>query len=383
MRITAVIHSLSGGGAERVMAGLVNRLAERGHDLRLITLDAGEQDRHSIEASVSRECLNVMGESHGVRAAVRHNRRRIGRLRQAIGDSRPDVVLSFCDQTNVLTLLAAGPLAVPVVVSERSDPGQQKLGRAWSLLRRWTYRRAAALVALTPASAGTLQAWNRRPVVVIPSAVESTATDGTLPTPSGTATARTETAAPSRQRVLGVGRLSPEKGFDRLIAAFTEIASDFPDWELCIAGEGSEQERLEAMIKASDFGDRVTLAGWVRPIWPLYRGADLFVLSSRYEGFPSALLEAMAAGVAAIAVDCESGPREIIRPGIDGVLVPAEALASEMRRWMSDRAGRERLAGRAVEVVVRFGWETMVDRYEEVLLTAIAESKRGTSNAGM
>jgi GalNAc-alpha-(1->4)-GalNAc-alpha-(1->3)-diNAcBac-PP-undecaprenol alpha-1,4-N-acetyl-D-galactosaminyltransferase len=134
MKISFVIHSLDGGGAERVMAGLASRLQRRGHACTLITLDDGQNDRHDVDANVTRMTLDLMKPSVHKWQAVTNNFKRIRRLRQAIRDSQPDVVLSFCDVMNVLTLIATRGLAIPVVISERSDPAKQVIPWPWSSL---------------------------------------------------------------------------------------------------------------------------------------------------------------------------------------------------------------------------------------------------------
>ena len=164
-------------------------------------------------------------------------------------------------------------------------------------------------------------------------------------------------APDSQRRIVGLGRLADHKGFDLLLAAFQEVAADHPDWVLEIFGEGDQRPILEQYRDQHRLGDRVRLPGWTdRPAAVLSRG-DIFVLPSRYEGFPNALLEAMACGLACISFDCDSGPREIIRPGVDGLLVPAgdvAALASALGQLMSDSDLRQRLGNRAREVVTRF-----------------------------
>ena len=123
--------------------------------------------------------------------------------------------------------------------------------------------------------------------------------------------------------VVAMGRLSPEKGFDLLIDAFARLAAQHADWRLEIAGEGPERDALQRQIDAAGLQPQVQLVGWVSDPERFLSRSALFVMSSRYEGFPVALLEAMACGVPVISFDCDSGPREIIRPDVDGVLVPA------------------------------------------------------------
>lgn len=367
MRITGVIHSLAGGGSERVLAGLVNRLAERGHAVTLITLDAGGQDRWHVDASVDRRSLGLLGDSQGLLDAIRQNLRRRRLLGAAIETSQPDVILSFCDRTNVLTLLAAARIGVPIVVAERSDPAMQTLGPFWERLRKRTYRRASRVTTLTAAAARQVQAWTPRPVTVIPSAVDPPA--ACVVAPGAPANPRRSSGSEPNATgwLLGVGRLAPEKGFDRLIEAFAANAVASPGWRLRIAGDGPQRRDLEQQIAKLGLQSRVELPGWTQPIAPLYDVADLFVLSSRYEGFPSALLEAMAHGVACLAVDTPGGQNEIIAHDKNGWLAPPEQLADRLGRLMHSPEDRRRLGGAATEVLQRFSWQTMVDRYEKLL----------------
>jgi len=172
------------------------------------------------------------------------------------------------------------------------------------------------------------------------------------------------------RHVVAVGRLVRQKGFDLLVRAYSKVAEEHPDWNLWVFGEGPERSRLESLAEDLGTGTRIRFPGWSDRIFAAYRHADLFVLSSRYEGFGNVIIEAMAAGLPVIVTDCPSGPAEIVRDGEDGLLVPAEdvdALADAMGRLMSDAADRDRLAGRAIRAADRFGLDPALDRWERVL----------------
>ncbi len=383
MKIACIIHSLDGGGAERVMAALASRLSRRSHEVTLVTLGDGKGDRHKVDALVQRHRLNLLFQQKGWLGKVNGNRRRVVELRTALTEISPDVVLSFCDRTNILAGFAC-PKGVPLILSERSDPAQQNLGRIWEWLRDRSYRRADHLIALSETSAKHLQRRFLVPLSVIPSAVD-------LPPLRSD-----RVIAEANQLVMGIGRLEPEKGFDRLIHAFAQADYQSSGWRLRILGEGSCREALQELIVQLGLQDRVELPGWVRPVWDELAAATMFVLPSRYEGFPSALLEAMVVGVPSIAVDCESGPRVILaerqsktsftndsEQGVEqvisteltqdqlpgGLLIPNDtaSMSDAIRLFMADSQTRERTGRQGIDVAEGFGWKELVDRYEAVL----------------
>lgn len=367
MRIACVIHSLAGGGAERLMAGLVNRLANQ-HTVVLITLDHAENDRYAVVPQVQRVCLGGMKHSPTPFHGLWNNLRRLRVLKRAIEEASPDVVLSFCDKTNVLTLAALRGLrtgsshALPIVISEHTDPRQQHLGFPWDWLRHKFYPLSTSSIVLTSQVRNVVQSWTGNCPVVIPPAIDVPADQHCL---------RGEHIAEhSPKKILALGRLSKEKGFDRAIEAFAQIAADSPDWVLSIAGDGAEKERLMQRTAALGISDRVEFVGWIKEITPYFRQGDIFVLPSHYEGFPVALLEAMAHGLACVAFDCPSGPSDIIVHERNGLLVPrddVDSLAHSLSRLIASQELRSNFGIEASKIAAAYGWEQFVDSHLSIL----------------
>jgi len=169
--------------------------------------------------------------------------------------------------------------------------------------------------------------------------------------------------------ILAAGRLHPQKRFDCLIKAYSQIASSFNE-DLLILGEGKERTRLEEMVKAHNLEKRVHLPGFSQNLWSHMKAASCFVLTSEYEGFPLILMEAMAAGCPVISFDCDYGPRELINDGFNGILVPAgdvEAMSAAMMRVLKEPALSEYFAGNARQKVAKFNTKAHVKAFELLL----------------
>src|SRR5262245_45147653 len=150
MRVALVISSLGrGGGAERVMAAMASYWADRGWTIHVIALAASTDGWYPIPENVTVTCLGLVGDSKTAIDALRGNARRIVRLRRALRQASPDVVVSFIDRMNVITLVATFRLGKPVIVAERSTPWRHDPGRLWRILRRLLYRLADRVVVQT------------------------------------------------------------------------------------------------------------------------------------------------------------------------------------------------------------------------------------------
>ncbi|MEO8494986.1 MAG: glycosyltransferase family 4 protein [Planctomycetota bacterium] len=364
-QLTLVIHSLHGGGAERTLVTMANHWAANGDRVTFITLAAPERYDYELAASVVRVCLDGMQDSTTTLRAVINNFRRLVRLRRAIRDAKGDAVISFTDKMNVLTLLACVGLRKRVVICERVDPRRHAIGRSWSFLRRRTYAWCDTLVVQTEGVRDFVSGFvPKRKIRVIANAVANSA----IAQPDG---------GHREQWIVAMGRLESQKGFDLLLEAFSQIVERHPGWRLKIFGDGSQRELLADQIRELGLEQSVELCGWVESPDRWINQSELFVLSSRYEGFPNALLEAMAAGVPAVSFDCESGPSEIIRHEVDGLLVPdgdVEGLAQAIDRVLSNPQERAAFGQRARDVTTRFSREQYFQQWDAILSPAAHDS---------
>lgn len=344
-------------------ADLAGYWVQHGFKVTLVTQTDPSTDAYTLHPRVVRRVLGTAGPSGSRVGGALSNAWRIARLRRLFKRERPTLILGMMTTSSVLSILAARGLRCRVIATEHTHPPSQGLSPAWERLRRWAYPKAHAVVALTTDT----ETWLTRNVpgcrlAVIPNAVRwpLAVVDPVIDPPSRN----------GRFRLLAVGRLHAQKGFDLLIQAFAEIAPFLPLWDMVILGEGPEREALQAAIDSAGLGERILMPGRVGNVADWYQAADLYVLSSRVEGLSNTLLEAMASGLPAVAFDCETGPRAIIRDGIDGVLVrpveDPEVLAAHLSHIMAHPDKRAALARRATDVRDRFSMPRIMAMWGQV-----------------
>lgn len=355
--VACVISSLECGGAERVVATLANAFTAT-HAVTVLTFDDGtERPFFDLDRRIVHQPLALACVSRNVGQRVTNNIRRVRVLRRALRTLSPDVVIAFGEQTNVLTIVASRGLGIPVVVSERVDPRQYTPGGAWRLLRGLVYPRSSAVVVQTERTRAFLSERFRAKFVVIPN-------------PIAACPIAPLEDSPEDHTVVGMGRLEPQKGFDLLIQAFAKLVCLASDWRLIIIGAGTQKGALLRLAEDLHVHGKVTFVGTLPNPRVLLQRASIFVLPSRFEGFPNALAEAMACGKAVVAADCPTGPRELTRDGRAGVLVPVDdvgALADALAGLASDPELRQRLGSAARTAVEAYRPEIVVQQWEQLL----------------
>ncbi len=353
MRIALTIHALFGGGAERLMSQLASRWSSAGHEIHLVTWSKQETDQYPVSSKVRRHGLGLLAASPSRFAGVLANIQRVRQLRRTLRSIQPELILSFCDQMNIVTLQAARSLSIPVVISEHSNPAKQQLNWMWEAWRRHSYPGCSKCVVLTDEIARFVQRWvPAERLAVIPAAIAPPLEFAPL--------------AREQKTVLAVGRLSREKGFDLLIEAWRKIHEQLPGWQLQIAGAGAEEAVLAKQASALP---SVKMLGWVPNAWPLYQQASFFVLPSRYEGFPVALVEALSQGCPAIATRCTEATQQ--PPLSDALqLVDADStakLADAILNLANKPERRQQLAAAGLQASMEFHWDKVGLLWDQLL----------------
>ena len=378
LRLLFVTTALGGGGAEKHLLRVANHLDRGRFRVSLALVKPAGEFEHALAPDVEKFYLNRARKGSTTLRALRS----IGALRCLLRSERPDVVFSVIDLVNLLSVYAArgaeprpkvvlGVQTPPSIAYDSWGPVSKTILRLVPRL----YPEADHIVALSEGVAADLASLAPRArgrVSVIHNAgvereVREMAREG-VP-------AEELLGGPL---VVACGRLKPLKGFALLIDALAEVRQTVPA-HLWIIGEGEQRAALERQAARLGLGDCVRLLGFRQNPYRYMAAADVFVLSSLYEGFGNVIVEAMACGAPVVATDCPYGPREIIRDGESGVLVePASAasLARGILRVLGDEELKRRLASKGAERARDFDARPIADAYGELFLRVAKESAK-------
>jgi len=383
--VSFLVHNAYGrGGTARTTLNTAGALAERGHDVEVVSVFR-HRAAPAFEVPPGVRLRPLLGQRGprswrdlprtAVRSLVRTVTRRFrSRLihpedpRHATYSLWHDLVLiRYLRAQREGVLLGTTP-GLNLAVARWARPGVVTIGQEHLHLHRHGpglqaafrqhYPRLDAVVTLTQRDAGSYRALlaDRNRVRVIPNAVPDL---GQVP----------RVAGPRDRFAVAAGRLTRQKGFDVLVRAWRPVARSHPEWTLHIYGEGAERERLQALIDRCGLGRQVQLKGFTPRLPDALARSSLFVLSSRFEGLPMVLLEAMRCGVTVVAVDCPTGPADLIDPGVDGLLVrplSARALSHAIQWAIAHPRARRRLAAAGQARSLCYARELIAARWEQL-----------------
>ena len=373
-RVAFVLPHLGPGGAQRVAATAANALSELGIETHVITILDDHADFYSFDTRVLRHrkggsqsganSENLAAptyETFNAERPVRRFFRTFARqsmlrrplgavafavnlsekarwLRRLIQSLGPDAVLSFLTQTNIITIAATRGLGIRTIVSERNDPRLQQHRRRVVALRKLTYPWADVVTANTYGALSTMGSFiPKKNLAFLPNPIKSHGLSAS--------------ASFAQPTFIAVTRLVEQKGIDVLLKAAAIAFNKVPYWQLAIMGDGTLRHELQALANKLGIATRVKWYGQVDNPIPYLKAADAFILTSRFEGSPNALLEAMACGLPPIVSDASPGPLELVGNEA-GLIVPTEdvnATAEAIVALASDDKLRKRLGAAALE----------------------------------
>jgi len=378
-RVLLLLTSLHGGGAERVAVHVLNQLQDR-FDLRMGLLRAAGP--YLDQADMSRVMVSPDGEEHfnydGPNSAQYAPGKLIGSavraplaFRRMVDEFRPDVVMSFLKGTNLLvwlSLMNMGERRPRWIAREgnnvmaviREEAPNALVARMSRNLTSKAYRRADVVLAnSTDMEAGIAADLDLDPakmwMINNPIDIDGIAERAKESIPG----------APNRPFILTAGRLEYQKAHEVLLRAYAKSQA-WRTHALVILGKGSRLTELHRLAAQLGIGEYVRFIGFVANPYAWMAKADLFVLPSRWEGFPTVAAEAMACGAPLLLTDCGYGPRDVLVPGESGELVPVDdeaALAVQIYRMVSDPDLRDRLSRKGLERVELFRIDRMLESY--------------------
>lgn len=367
MKLTFVIDSLGAGGAERILSVLANRFDADGAEVSIITFNKTEQKPfYKLNEGVQLINISFAVKRSFFLLQVLYLPIFILKLRKALLATRPTTAISFMDQANILTALAAFRSGIRVIVSERVYPDKSSVFE-WSssslirrhirLLRDWSYMLGDKIVVLSKTASQCYNSRLARKIVVIPNPVQRYEEDAA-------------DVAFQPKTILMMGRLTEQKNFKLAIRAFASLSETYSDWQLLIVGDGPLKGALKEETLKLGISERVSFVRYTKTPQALMEQAELFILSSSWEGFPNALAEAMLMGKAVLSTDCPTGPGDLINDGKNGLLVPVDdlrAFKTALERLLDDDKLRTELGKSAKESVGRFSPELIFDKWKALL----------------
>jgi glycosyltransferase involved in cell wall biosynthesis len=327
---------MGNGGAERVMSTLANELSSENNEVLILSLTTSDSF-YKLNEKVKMVGANyiISRDSKILRRIdmLVNGIKGIFFVRSLVKEWKPDIVISFLTHTNILSIITKFSYKnMKLIVSERCDPLERSL--TLRLLTKYLYPFADGIVCQSKVVAEFFPQTAQKNIKIIQNPINYESVSN-------------KEFSIKRKVIVGVGRLFEQKNFELLIDSFNDIKDDFPLHKLEIYGEGHLRNQLESQIERLDLCNRVFLRGVINNVMKHVSDSELFVLSSNFEGFPNALIEAMASGLPVISTDFSTGvARDLIKEN-NGIIVPVgdqESLTKAMRTILSSEELQKKMS---------------------------------------
>jgi glycosyltransferase involved in cell wall biosynthesis len=348
-KICLVIMTLDCGGAERMMSEFANYAANLGFEIHLILL-YNKQPFYNLNSSIT---LYSPSFSTKKNSRILYAIKLLPFVRKILKQIKPHTVLSFDRGVNPFIIIAAAFMNLSVYISDRGNP-YEKGNRLDDLLRNILYKKATGIIAQTKGAKDFMSdVIKSKNVKVIPNAVR-----------------HIKQYSHERENIIAfMGRLIPAKGVKYLIKAFSELNNE--SWKVLILGDGCQKQELMDMVETLNMKEQIEFLGNVKNVDYFLSKSKIFVFPSLSEGFPNALVEAMANSLACISFDCMMGPRDLIENGKNGFLVEPgdiECLKTYLYELMNNRELREKMQHNAHTVNTKLRQDIIFSQYLDFIL---------------
>ena len=356
MHIVFFTMCLNRGGTERVITNLCNECLVKNHRVSIVTC-LMEQAHYDLDKKIQHIKLDKIEENKNQHKLPRFIKRR-NNFKRIIRNLQPDIIITFLPEPTFIALSLKKKLQIPVIVSERSDPFLKYNSTLYKLLIRLLYPNGDGFVFQTEGAKSFFDSKTQARSVIIPNPIASDAI-------------HTRYEGKRKKEIVTVGRLVPEKNYTMLFYAMNEIAKEFPEYVLCIYGEGPLRQKLTVLRKELGLEEHILLMGKTDNVFEVIKKSSLFVLSSAHEGMPNSLMEAMALGLPVISTDCPSGgPRFLIKNNYNGLLVKndnVQEMVKGIRRVLLDTDLAKRLGKNAAKIAEELTPEKVHMQWEDYI----------------
>lgn len=302
------MNTMNAGGAERVVSILANGFSKKSYDVT-VAVTSPLESFYELSLNVKYRKILPSNGSNGFLGKIKKQFIELKNLIKFIRQEKPDVVISFI--INIPAILACKAAGVKIIISERNNPKFDPPYLLLRILKKIIYPIADGMVFQTK---DVMNFYNK--TIKDKSCI--------IPNPLSDNIPQINLVEEREKVVVSVGRLERQKDQATLLKAFAIVRSKHPDYKLIIYGEGGLRGELELIAKELEIENSVEFPGRTEIIYEKIYRAKAFVFSSIYEGYPNALIEAMALGIPVISTDCEYGPSEIIQDGFNGFIVPVK-----------------------------------------------------------
>lgn len=357
-KVLVVIDQLSLGGAGRVCSIFINGLIERGYHVAVCTAIKYHPIKYHIsDKAIIKEWYDPEPKRHNLLGKLSNTIKRNIYYRRALREVQPDIIVAFTHSMYFYVKLWSYGYNVPIIVSDHTSMGRD-LGAISNYIRHQYYAQADLVTVLTKKDARLIEGLIPNNVVLYnPVTFDSV-----------------QNQVHRKKNIICIGRKDywHVKGFDRIIEIWAKLAHKYPEWILEIIGPGKieSEQHLKSIAEKMGVVHRVSFIGEQTDMQSIYQTSSIFALSSRVEGFPLVLLEAMSQGCACISFSMQGAVDEILNNNIDGYIVEdndIDAFAEKLENIILDRSQRDKFSNHAIKNVKRFSKDVYIDNWDNII----------------